>query len=58
MKEKGTITLEKVYHFRCRACDRWWSIADAPGNPGEREWWCPWCGERQPFDDKTPKTLS
>ena len=21
-------TIEKIYHFRCYECDRWWSIAD------------------------------
>ena len=21
-------TIEKIYHFRCFECDKWWSIAD------------------------------
>lgn len=54
----GSVSLEKMYHFRCAACARWWSIADAPGNPAEREWFCPWCGKSQGFVDKTPKMLS
>lgn len=54
----GTVSLEKMFHFRCRACNRWWSIADAPGNPAEREWYCPWCGTQQSVADKTPRTLA
>jgi rRNA maturation endonuclease Nob1 len=58
MSEEGTVSLEKMYHFRCVACTRWWSIADAPGTPTEREWYCPWCGLKQAVADKTPKMLS
>ncbi len=58
MKDEGNVSLEKMYHFRCVSCERWWSIADAPGSPAERAWWCPWCGTSQRFADKTPKVLS
>lgn len=54
---KGTVSLEKMFHFRCSACSRWWSIADAPGDPAQRNWFCPWCGVEQGVDDKTPKQL-
>jgi hypothetical protein len=58
MKDTGTVSLERMYHFRCKACERWWSIADAPGNPAEREWYCPWCGLHQSVGDKTPQKLT
>lgn len=34
-------SVEHLTHFRCNACNGWWSIGDAP----ERDYWfCPWCG--------------
>ncbi|MFH0890517.1 MAG: hypothetical protein V1856_00615 [Candidatus Liptonbacteria bacterium] len=43
-KLAGRISLEKISHFRCGKCNRWWSVADAP----RREtWFCPWCGVKQ-----------
>ena len=56
-RNEGTVSLEKMYHFRCRSCTRWWSIADAPGDPSARAWYCPWCGTEQRFADKTPQIL-
>ncbi len=41
-KNNSTRSLEKLSHFRCGHCDKWWSIADAPAR---KKWWCPWCGE-------------
>ncbi len=36
-------SVERLVHFQCEVCDRWWSIGDAP----ERDhWFCPWCGAR------------
>jgi predicted RNA-binding Zn-ribbon protein involved in translation (DUF1610 family) len=57
MEDKGSLSLEKIFHFRCASCGRWWSIADAPGNPSERMWFCPWCGKEQSLTDTTPKHL-
>jgi hypothetical protein len=58
MSERGTVSLEKMHHFRCKECNRWWSIADIPVEPETRLWYCPWCGKEQAFDNKTPKVLS
>jgi len=56
MKKRGSVSLEKMYHFRCGKCDRWWSIPDCPVKDFP-EMFCPWCGLKQKFDDKTPKNL-
>ena len=53
-KTMGTKSTEKLVHFRCRSCAKWWTIADAPARD---EWHCPWCGNKQSFVDKTPKNL-
>lgn len=41
---EGHYSVERLVHFRCGVCGRWWSIGDAP--PRE-EWFCPWCGQKQ-----------
>lgn len=46
-KEISKVSTEILYHFLCRFCDRWWSIADPPEEP--KELYCPWCGEKQSF---------
>jgi len=38
---------EKLSHFSCGECRKWWSIGDAP--KGKRKWFCPWCGREQAF---------
>lgn len=43
---QGIISIERLSHFQCAACNGWWSIGDAPKRV---EWWCPWCGLRQLF---------
>ncbi|MES2314830.1 MAG: hypothetical protein V4524_02750 [Patescibacteria group bacterium] len=58
-KLKGTLSVEHLHHFRCGACDKWWSIGDPsialPGKQSatKREWFCPWCGEKNIFGDGT-----
>ena len=37
-----TYTVETLVHFRCGACQGWWSIGDAPLD--RTVWYCPWCG--------------
>lgn len=33
--------IEKLSHYTCTSCEKWFSISDAP----DREiWYCPWCG--------------
>lgn len=43
----GLRSVEKLNHFRCLFCDKWWSIGDADAR--KQEWFCPWCGEKQKF---------
>lgn len=33
---------ERLVHFQCVACKKWWSIGDAP--KAKKKWFCPWCG--------------
>ncbi len=35
---------ERLTHFACGACGKWWTIGDAPKQ--RTRWYCPWCGER------------
>ena len=45
----GTKSLERLSHFNCGYCRKWFSIADAPS---ERNLWhCPWCGAQQAFGE-------
>ena len=50
----GTKSIERLAHFRCSECSKWWSVGDAPQRD---EWYCPWCGFKQTFIDKTPKNI-
>lgn len=45
----ATRSVESLNHFRCQDCDKWWSVGDAP--EGKHEWYCPWCGIKQNFDN-------
>ncbi|MGB7957703.1 MAG: hypothetical protein WCF77_02570 [Minisyncoccia bacterium] len=36
--------VELLHHFRCHACDWWWSVGDAPIR--KTVWFCPWCGAK------------
>ncbi|MBP8251746.1 MAG: hypothetical protein KAX40_05240 [Herpetosiphon sp.] len=36
-------SVERLVHFQCGVCQKWWSIGDAP----HRDFWfCPWCGAK------------
>ncbi len=35
-------TIEKINHFSCGKCKKWWSVGDAPSK--KKKWFCPWCG--------------
>lgn len=37
-------SIEKLTHFKCDACEKWWTIGDAPM---DRSYYCPWCGVSQ-----------
>jgi DNA-directed RNA polymerase subunit RPC12/RpoP len=41
-------SIENLNHFRCKNCNKWWSIGDAPKE--KEEWWCPWCGKRECYE--------
>jgi len=43
---KGKINVEKLSHFQCSNCNKWWSVGDAPRR---NKWFCPWCGKEQSF---------
>ena len=45
--KKGQRSVERLNHFRCAKCDKWWSVGDAPED--KTEWHCPWCGQKQEF---------
>jgi rubrerythrin len=47
---RGERSVEKLSHFRCGVCSKWWSVGDAPIS--KKEWFCPWCGSRQKFHSK------
>jgi ribosomal protein L44E len=42
----GKKSTEKLVHFQCGECKKWWSIGDAPK---KIQWFCPWCGKEQKF---------
>jgi predicted RNA-binding Zn-ribbon protein involved in translation (DUF1610 family) len=42
--DKLKISVEKLHHFQCPLCSKWWSIGDAPVEQ-RTGWYCPWCGE-------------
>ena len=44
----GETALERLVHFHCATCHKWWSIGDAPRE--KTHWFCPWCGEEQIFE--------
>lgn len=39
------LSVERLYHFRCGSCNRWWSIGDP--DVTKTVWYCAWCGEKQ-----------
>lgn len=45
-------SVEKLSHFQCDVCKKWWTIGDAPAD--RTMWYCPWCGINQPEDGFPP----
>ncbi len=41
-KKNGLVSLEKLYHFNCLICKKWWTVGGAPIS--KKNWFCPWCG--------------
>jgi len=38
-------SIEKISHFQCGYCKKWWTIGDALEK--KKKWFCPWCGLEQ-----------
>ena len=50
---KHKISVERLVHFQCSDCTKWWTIGDAPKT--KKEWYCPWCGvKNKVINDKSP----
>jgi predicted RNA-binding Zn-ribbon protein involved in translation (DUF1610 family) len=47
VRATGLKTTEKLQHYQCGNCTKWWSIGDA--DPRKQKWFCPWCGYQQRF---------
>lgn len=43
-------SIERLIHFQCDSCSKWWSIGDAPIDY-KKEWYCPWCGIKQSIEN-------
>jgi len=48
---KGKISVERLSHFQCGVCNKWWSVGDAPKR---NKWFCPWCGKERGYKKVTP----
>lgn len=48
MENSGLRTIENLHHFRCKECNKWWTIGDAP--ECKINWFCPWCGGENRFE--------
>jgi len=44
-KITGKKSIEKISHFQCGKCKKWWTIGDALEK--KKKWFCPWCGLEQ-----------
>jgi hypothetical protein len=49
----GTEIAERLAHFSCGNCRKWWTIGDAPAD--KKIWHCPWCGTLQYFKNITKR---
>jgi predicted RNA-binding Zn-ribbon protein involved in translation (DUF1610 family) len=47
-RETGTCSIERLAHFHCPHCEKWWSIGDP--EIYRTRWFCPWCGKESIFD--------
>ncbi len=47
---KGTFSVERLVHFQCGYCHRWWSVS---GGDETKQWSCPFCRGRQSFVEAT-----
>ena len=51
MKTIKIASIEILYHFTCKSCKNWWSIAMEKPEWKPKEMWCPHCGYKQKNDD-------
>ena len=49
-------SIEKIVHFRCNNCDKWWSVGDAPIEETSG-WYCTWCGVFQKPEERIQKNI-
>ena len=47
---ESVMSVEVISHFRCGKCNGWWSIGDAVLEE-KTEWFCPWCGVKNKFEN-------
>lgn len=52
----GKVVRERLFHFNCGECGKWWAIGDA--STTHKEWFCPWCGTRQKVKSQNNKLKS
>jgi hypothetical protein len=50
-------SVEKLVHFNCDSCKKWWTVADAPIEV-KKVWTCPWCGRVNYFDEELKNDLT
>ena len=49
-----TNSIEILYHFSCKECKGWWSIAvENFMGAKSREWYCPWCGVKELHNERS-----
>jgi protein-arginine kinase activator protein McsA len=41
-------SIERLVHFLCDYCKKWWSIGDATED--KKSWFCPWCGKENKIE--------
>jgi rubrerythrin len=51
--ERSTRSVEKLHHFICIKCSKWWSVGDAPLS--KTKWFCPWCGVKNKYESFSQK---
>jgi transcription elongation factor Elf1 len=43
--QKVKVCVEKLSHFNCAYCGKWWTVGDTPKS--KKKWFCSWCGKEQ-----------
>jgi len=57
LNNKHIVSIEKLHHFRCGVCDKWWSIGDF-NKTKVKELFCPWCGVKRNINLKVKNQKS